>query len=149
VAAVLVLVEWSWPPSGVAAPVAGGAAFSGSVVEFPLGVGSTWLAHAAASPVVGMARDSVGFLLGSGVALTRGDVRSEASLAVVDGGCCGIVKVWVASVCGLRCGGAAPLARRCWCWCAVVVVVSLCSSSSSGRSISVLGAPFRPVGASL
>jgi hypothetical protein len=35
-AAVLIPVEWSRPLPGVAALVAGSAAFSGSVVEFPL-----------------------------------------------------------------------------------------------------------------
>jgi hypothetical protein len=39
----------------VAAPVAGGATFSGSVVEFPLGMGWAWLTRDAASSVVGTA----------------------------------------------------------------------------------------------
>jgi hypothetical protein len=108
-------------------PVAGGAAFSSSAVESPLGVGSTWLARAAASSVVGTTHDSVSFLLGSGVVLTRGDVLSVASPAVVDVGCCGIVKVKAVPTCDLHCGCA-------WSDCAgeVVVVWSWwCGSSCS------------------
>jgi hypothetical protein len=35
------------------------------------------------------------------VALTRGDAWSVASLAVVDGGCCGFMKVKAVLACGL------------------------------------------------
>jgi hypothetical protein len=60
VVAVLVPVKWSWPLSGTTTPVAGGAAFSGSAVELPLGVGSAWPTRAVAFLVVGAACVSVG-----------------------------------------------------------------------------------------
>jgi hypothetical protein len=113
---VLVPVEWSWPLSGAAAPVAGDATFSRSAVESSLGVRSAWLARAAASLIVGTAHDSVSFLLGSGVVLTHGDIWSVASPAVMDVGCCGIVKVKAMPTCDLHCGCA-------WLDCAGEVVV--------------------------
>jgi hypothetical protein len=89
--AVLILVKWSWPLSGTVALVAGGVAFSRSVVDLPLVVGSVWLARVAASSMVAAMRVFVGFILGNNVALARGDVWFVALSMVVDGGCCGIV----------------------------------------------------------